>query len=249
VQIANHNVLYRFYSSTGQLLYTGITMNPPARFASHREKDWWTMVSGITVEHYDDRDQLIKAERRAIQIEHPVYNVVHNSKRKLQIVAQNQVEQASYDATARCVDRDDIRRALNRLKIEYRCDACKRPVIGNTGYVHIVSADIQHCRKAWDEFKRRKTSETPDGAYAIWGGAELAALPGPAPWRVHHLGCDPDPDGDDYYHEISEVNTYPKLLSFTAHLLGKDWLCDTNWSQFLYSILHAQQPDTRRMAF
>lgn len=72
------HVLYRFYSATGQLLYVGITMNPPQRFKSHRDsKEWWPTVSGITVENYSSRDELAQAERRAIQVEHPLHNVVH----------------------------------------------------------------------------------------------------------------------------------------------------------------------------
>lgn len=71
------HVLYRFYSATGQLLYVGITWNPPTRFQSHRRtKSWWRDVAGITIEHYDSRSDLENAERRAIQVERPLHNVV-----------------------------------------------------------------------------------------------------------------------------------------------------------------------------
>lgn len=73
------HVLYRFYSGTGQLLYVGITMNPPARFKQHRAtKDWWREVSGITIEQYGSREELAAVERRAIQVEHPLHNIVHS---------------------------------------------------------------------------------------------------------------------------------------------------------------------------
>lgn len=76
------HVLYRFYSATGQLLYVGITMNPPQRFKSHQDdKGWWEQVSGISVETYENRADLARAERRAIQVERPRYNVVHNANR------------------------------------------------------------------------------------------------------------------------------------------------------------------------
>lgn len=71
------NVLYRFYTKTGQLLYVGITMDPANRFKSHRgHKLWWSDVAGITLEHYETRTELANAERRAIQVEHPLHNVV-----------------------------------------------------------------------------------------------------------------------------------------------------------------------------
>lgn len=72
------HVLYRFYSATGQLLYVGITANPPTRFKAHRHtKDWWSEVVGITLENYATREDLANAERRAIQVERPLHNVVH----------------------------------------------------------------------------------------------------------------------------------------------------------------------------
>lgn len=72
------HVLYRFYSATGQLLYVGITANPPTRFKAHRRtKDWWSEVVGITLENYATREDLANAERRAIQVERPLHNVVH----------------------------------------------------------------------------------------------------------------------------------------------------------------------------
>lgn len=78
------HVLYRFYSKTGQLLYVGITTNPPQRFKAHgREKDWWGQVAGITCESYDNRNDLLSAERRAIQVERPEHNIIHNSNAKL----------------------------------------------------------------------------------------------------------------------------------------------------------------------
>lgn len=78
------HVLYRFYSATGQLLYVGITMNPPQRFKAHRDsKDWWPEVAGISIEHYASRTDLANAERRAIQVERPLHNVVHTKKRPL----------------------------------------------------------------------------------------------------------------------------------------------------------------------
>ena len=76
--MTNH-VLYRFFNSTGQLLYIGITMNPPQRFKEHRDsKDWWTEVAGITVENYPNRTALAEAERRAIKVERPRHNIAHN---------------------------------------------------------------------------------------------------------------------------------------------------------------------------
>lgn len=71
----NHT-LYRFFNSRGQLLYVGITVNPAARFRDHRQQQrWWDEVRGIGLTQYATREELAAAEIRAIQTEHPAYNV------------------------------------------------------------------------------------------------------------------------------------------------------------------------------
>lgn len=75
------HVLYRMFGHSDELLYVGITCNPPARFKQHaKEKDWYAQLSYINVELHPSRDALEKAEKRAIQLEFPKYNVVHNAK-------------------------------------------------------------------------------------------------------------------------------------------------------------------------
>lgn len=70
------HALYRFYNGAGELLYVGITNDPPRRFAKHRgEKSWWTEVANITISHYPSRDALLDAERASIKAERPLYNI------------------------------------------------------------------------------------------------------------------------------------------------------------------------------
>lgn len=67
--------LYRFYTDTGRLLYVGITADPGKRFGQHAAtKSWWPDVRGISLEWYETRVEVEHAERRAIQIEQPVWN-------------------------------------------------------------------------------------------------------------------------------------------------------------------------------
>ena len=74
------HALYRFYGTDGELLYVGITMNPAARWESHRkQKPWWAEVVGMTVERCVDREAALLAEREAIIRERPAYNVVHSA--------------------------------------------------------------------------------------------------------------------------------------------------------------------------
>lgn len=73
------HALYRFYDSTGGLLYIGITSDPGARFGQHRgDKPWWTEVANIGIEQFSDRASVLTAERAAIVAERPRYNIIHN---------------------------------------------------------------------------------------------------------------------------------------------------------------------------
>jgi predicted GIY-YIG superfamily endonuclease len=71
--------VYRCYADDGQLLYVGETGDLGTRLASHAQKLWFTQVRGITLEWYADELDALNAERRAIHVEHPKYNVVHRN--------------------------------------------------------------------------------------------------------------------------------------------------------------------------
>ncbi len=79
------HALYRFWGSSGTLLYIGLTLNPASRWANHiRDKPWWLEVHSITIEHFPDRQSVVDAEKAAIRAERPRYNVVHNRSRQPQ---------------------------------------------------------------------------------------------------------------------------------------------------------------------
>ena len=60
---------------------------------------------------------------------------------------------------------------------------------------------------------------------------ELNTIPGPARWHVYHRRCDPQTASqNDYWFDIERARTDRDLLAWTAHLLDKDWLRDTNWA-------------------
>ncbi len=75
----NHT-LYRFFNVERDLLYVGITADPTRRFDKHsREKDWWTEVEIIEMQHFPDRQSVLAAEREAIRDEKPLHNVRMNA--------------------------------------------------------------------------------------------------------------------------------------------------------------------------
>jgi hypothetical protein len=77
--------VYRCYSDLGELLYIGETGELGTRLASHAQKLWFVQVRGITLEWYADEADALKAERRAIHVEHPKYNKQHRNTTSVQV--------------------------------------------------------------------------------------------------------------------------------------------------------------------
>lgn len=68
--------VYRFYAANDELLYVGISNNPPARFRQHTEHaGWWTDAVRVDLTHYATEQAARAAELQAIRIEHPKYNI------------------------------------------------------------------------------------------------------------------------------------------------------------------------------
>jgi hypothetical protein len=72
------HLLYRFFDAAGVLLYVGITDYLTNRFSQHSVvQPWWGEWATFHVTRYASRAVLEAAERRAIRLEKPLYNVVH----------------------------------------------------------------------------------------------------------------------------------------------------------------------------
>lgn len=71
--------LYRYFDCDGQLLYVGITGNNLKRQSQHRRSaEWLDLAATATFQHYDDRASAEEAEKSAIRLECPVYNIQYN---------------------------------------------------------------------------------------------------------------------------------------------------------------------------
>jgi predicted DNA-binding transcriptional regulator AlpA len=70
--------VYRFFDSSGRLLYVGMGGSAHSRWLEHRRtKPWWTYVdhSRTTVQRYESRPEAAAAEARAIREELPQHNI------------------------------------------------------------------------------------------------------------------------------------------------------------------------------
>lgn len=126
------HALYRFYSASGELLYVGITVDPGRRFPQHQSnKPWWHEVSGITLsDPYPDRESAAAAERLAIEVEAPRYNIERPS-----------------------LDRSGRRPAVPK-RLVWVCEACQRPVTDGEGYLHVSMVEVRFAERAFADQAR-----------------------------------------------------------------------------------------------
>lgn len=70
-------ILYRFFDSSGALLYIGITETFGARLVAHEAtKPWFADVAAISIERHPSRSALAEAEAEAVRREQPLHNLV-----------------------------------------------------------------------------------------------------------------------------------------------------------------------------
>lgn len=68
--------LYRAFGEDGELLYIGITQGVAKRMRGHRKSSgWWPQCHYVELEVHPDRKAARDAERRAIRMELPRFNV------------------------------------------------------------------------------------------------------------------------------------------------------------------------------
>lgn len=78
-QAVDETFLYRHFDENGCLLYIGISLNVVGRLSQHREHSgWYRQIRSVSVESFPTRQDAVAAERAAIKMERPKFNVIHN---------------------------------------------------------------------------------------------------------------------------------------------------------------------------
>ncbi len=72
--------LYRHYAQDGTLLYVGISLSAVHRLGQHKDNaHWYCNISRVDIEQFKTRGDALLAEKTAIQQEHPLHNIKHQS--------------------------------------------------------------------------------------------------------------------------------------------------------------------------
>lgn len=122
------------------------------------------------------------------------------------------------------------------------CETCHQPITDKApGYVTINHDDANKAEHAVAEWEKQNPGP------AITGDA-LLDYPDPAHWQSLHEACDPEPDSSSYTITSHRIDDWPKLVAWTAHLMGKTWLEHTDWDELLATTAALGGIDTSKTA-
>jgi predicted GIY-YIG superfamily endonuclease len=86
--------LYRHFDKEGQLLYIGISLSTIKRLSQHAAGSiWFDQIAKVTIEHFETREEVLKAEHVAISTENPLHNI--NKRKPLHIRETQELQEDS----------------------------------------------------------------------------------------------------------------------------------------------------------
>lgn len=119
------------------------------------------------------------------------------------------------------------------------CQVCDKEITGRSGYLWVDTDKAITAHRAIKKFEWEHTvKDGPLAGGGFYSGGDLLAAANAhpdAPWRAHHLACDPELDAASYTITADQLTTLAELLEWNAHLHEKDWIEYTTWDMMLAS--------------
>lgn len=206
--------LYRFYDADDRLLYVGISLNAAQRASQHKaEKSWWSDVRRMEVKPLGvvTRFEAERIERAAIENERPLHNITHNANRN----------------------------RTTGTALIWVCEICDAVIEDDDGYIELPRSERRRHSDAMQEWESLRPEVDPDATAferlkaSLITPEQLLSMPPKAHWWAIHRSCDPDVNSGSYWIDVGKVRTQADVLRWTAHLMSKRWLIDTDWRQLI----------------
>ncbi|MBT2415093.1 hypothetical protein J7I94_31905 [Streptomyces sp. ISL-12] len=108
----------------------------------------------------------------------------------------------------------------------------KQPIADGEGRLWVDMSEVERAtvnERAWEQLE----ADQPERGVLTFSGESLQSYPDPARWRVHHYSCDSALDANSYAIEVHRCRSWADLVWWTAHLMGKVWLPQTDWDEVL----------------
>ena len=150
--------LYRHFDEWGNLLYVGVSLSTIQRLSQHKHQShWFNSIQTITIQQFSSREEVLEAERIAIQKEEPEHNLNLNLFKNgtPPIITEDKREDSRVSLTNHIVDfkeiysLEDVAHLFNvgHLTIKKWCEH------GKLGYI-VLSKKWSDRYKKWQLKKR-----------------------------------------------------------------------------------------------
>ncbi len=130
------------------------------------------------------------------------------------------------------------RTMTDRGRITWPCEVCGKPIKDGAGYLTVSIRAMRVHEDSWVQYRERLRQRREAAGNPALFAEDLADMPRTqrAHWLAVHGECDPDPGSGGHQIEVERIRTAHHLLAWTAHLMGKRWLRDTDWADLLGGI-------------
>ena len=116
------------------------------------------------------------------------------------------------------------------------CQICGKNVTTAKGVITIYREDIHQYEKLYSEWETKHPKDK--NGSRVLSSADLSELPHFVSWHWGHSKCLKD---GMYEITYDRFDTTGKALSWTVHMMEKNWLSSTNWRTMVHA--HYKLPD------
>ena len=152
--------LYRHFDVERKLLYVGISLNTFARLSQHKDHaQWFEKVAVVSIEHFETREEAMAAERSAIKMESPKFNIAM----KKTLVEIKKEEREFFAETRRVLEESaklvnkyvDYRIAYQLDEVRLMLNMTKGEIEKHVGDGNICTFEVEG-KKSWQPVKMKK---------------------------------------------------------------------------------------------
>lgn len=115
--------------------------------------------------------------------------------------------------------------------ITWTCDGCGNDIGTEQAFFHISHVAIAAQAENVEAWEAKRTG-------LVMSFTEFLERPEPVKWQVHHEACDPDEEehASDYAISLHELRTPRQMLRWSADLMGKSWIGETDLTEIMRRI-------------
>lgn len=123
---------------------------------------------------------------------------------------------------------------MEAMSIQFVCEKCGKPITNlPEGCLWIsYAAALEAHRASEQEREKRKRKAGRKGDTVRFSEIKVVTQ---VKWHITHDECISDPThAADYWISLDRIDTAPRMLHWTAHLMRKTWITLTDWDSLMF---------------